>query len=74
MVPNAAFNPGITAMESAIVNWRLRLLQNPDESIVDAVLVEQEGGASQKRCDLLVSLPILAFNPATTGSEAKGLN
>ena len=45
---NAAFNPGITAMESALVNWRLRLLQNPDESIVDAVLVEQEGVSSQK--------------------------
>ena len=34
---NAAFNPGITAMESAIVNWRLRLLQEPDENIVDAI-------------------------------------
>ncbi|MGI9277401.1 MAG: cytidine deaminase [Endozoicomonas sp.] len=45
---NAAFNPGISAMESAIVNWRLRLLENPDESIVDAVLVEQEGVSSQK--------------------------
>lgn len=45
---NAAFNPGITAMESAIVNWRLKLLQDPHEQVVDAVLVEQLGVSSQK--------------------------
>ncbi|WP_062270230.1 cytidine deaminase [Endozoicomonas arenosclerae] len=45
---NAAFNPGVTAMESAAVNWRLALLQNPDDMIEEAVMVEQPTKSSQK--------------------------
>ena len=45
---NAAFNPGITAMESAAVNWRLALLHNPEDTIEEAVMVEQPTKSSQK--------------------------
>ena len=45
---NAAFNPGISAMETAIVNWRLALLDNPEDTIAEAVMVEQDGCSSQR--------------------------
>ncbi|WP_252177661.1 cytidine deaminase [Endozoicomonas sp. 4G] len=45
---NAAFNPGVTAMESAAVNWRLALLNNPEDTIVEAVMVEQPVKSSQR--------------------------
>ena len=45
---NAAFNPGISAMEAAIVNWRLALLRDSGDSIVEAVMVEQAGSSSQR--------------------------
>ena len=50
---NAAFNPGVTAMESALVNWRLALLDNPEDTIEDVVMVEQPIKSSQK--DLAIS-------------------
>ena len=50
---NAAFNPGVTAMEAAVVNWRLALLANPEEKIVEATMVEQPLKSSQK--DLAIS-------------------
>ena len=45
---NAAFNPGISAMESALVNWRMAQLGSPDDSIVAATMVEQKGKSSQR--------------------------
>ena len=45
---NAAFNPGISAMESAIVNWRMAMLANSEETIVAAAMVEQQGTSSQR--------------------------
>ena len=45
---NSAFNPGISAMETAIVNWRLALLDSPEDSITEAVMVEQAGSSSQR--------------------------
>lgn len=49
---NAAFNPGISAMEAAAVNWRLSRLGKPDDApettIIEAVMVEQQGVSSQR--------------------------
>ncbi|UYM18288.1 cytidine deaminase [Endozoicomonas euniceicola] len=45
---NAAFNPGISAMEAAVVNWRMALLAQPEDHIVAAVMVEQQGTSSQR--------------------------
>lgn len=45
---NAAFNPSITAIEAALVNWRLALMTQADDVIVDAVVVEQPTTTSQK--------------------------
>lgn len=45
---NTAFNPGISAMETAIVNWRLALLDNPEDTITEAAMVEQAGSSSQR--------------------------
>ncbi|MCW7555280.1 cytidine deaminase [Endozoicomonas gorgoniicola] len=45
---NAAFNPGISAMEAAVVNWRMALLAQPEDRIVAAVMVEQQGTSSQR--------------------------
>lgn len=49
---NAAFNPGISAMESAAVNWRLARLGKLDGEaevdILEAAMVEQQGASSQK--------------------------
>ncbi|MDD7804570.1 MAG: cytidine deaminase [Endozoicomonas sp. (ex Botrylloides leachii)] len=40
---NAAFNPSMQAVESALVNWRLAALEQPCTKVVDAVLVENNG-------------------------------
>ncbi|MRI33281.1 cytidine deaminase [Endozoicomonas sp. OPT23] len=45
---NAAFNPGATAMESAMVNWRLSLLNSVQDDVVEAVMVEQPAKVTQK--------------------------
>ena len=45
---NAAFNPGISAMEAAVVNWRMALLAQPEDRVVAAVMVEQQGTSSQR--------------------------
>ena len=45
---NAAFNPGISAMEAVVVNWRMSLLAQPEDRIVAAVMVEQQGTSSQR--------------------------
>ncbi|AMO54372.1 cytidine deaminase [Endozoicomonas montiporae] len=45
---NAAFNPGISAMEAAIVNWRMSLLSEPEDQVIAAVMVEQQGTSSQR--------------------------
>lgn len=45
---NAAFNPGISAMEAAIVNWRMAMLGDPEATIVAAAMVEQRGTSSQR--------------------------
>ena len=45
---NAAFNPGISAMEAAIVNWRMAMLAEPEDRVVAAVMVEQWGTSSQR--------------------------
>ena len=45
---NAAFNPGISAMEAAVVNWRMALLAQPEDRVVAAVMVEQQGASSQR--------------------------
>lgn len=45
---NAAFNPGISAMEAAVVNWRMALLAQPEDRVVAAVMVEQQGISSQR--------------------------
>ena len=37
---NAAFNPSMQAVESALVNWRLAALGTPCSDVIDAVLVE----------------------------------
>ncbi len=44
---NAAFNPGATALEAAMVNWRLALLETQQDDIVEAVMVEQPTKVSQ---------------------------
>ena len=45
---NVAFNPGMPALESAMVNWRLANLDAPDTELVDAVLVEKNDVISHK--------------------------
>ena len=47
---NVAFNPGMTAVESAIVNWRLANLATPETPvrITDAVLVEKKAMISHQ--------------------------
>ena len=43
---NAAFNPGLTAIEAALVNLRLNSLDQPHGKITDAVLVEKQAAIS----------------------------
>lgn len=45
---NAAFNPGLTAMEAALVNLRLNHLGKPESRIIDAVMVEKASITSHK--------------------------
>ncbi len=45
---NVAFNPGLTAIEAALVNLRLNGLSKPEGKIVDAVLVEQNVATSHR--------------------------
>ena len=45
---NAAFNPGLTAIEAALVNLRLNSLAMPEATIVDAVMVEKHSPISHK--------------------------
>ncbi|WP_299734594.1 cytidine deaminase [uncultured Endozoicomonas sp.] len=45
---NAAFNPGMIAIESALVNLRLEQLTNPKSKVVDAVLVEMGDSISHQ--------------------------
>lgn len=45
---NAAFNPGMTAVEAALVNLRLSSLAKGQGKIVDAVLVEKQATISHK--------------------------
>ena len=45
---NVAFNPGLTAVESAICNLRLNSLGKPESKIVDAVLVEKSSNTSHR--------------------------
>ncbi len=43
---NAAFNPGLTAIEAALVSLRLNSLGEPHSKIIDAVLVEKQAPVS----------------------------
>ena len=45
---NAAYNPGMTAVEAALVNLRLHHLGKPESRIVDAVMVETASLSSNK--------------------------
>ena len=45
---NAAFNPGLTAIEAVICNLRLNNLGKPESSVIDAVLVEKSANASHR--------------------------
>lgn len=45
---NVAFNPGLTAIEAALVNLRLNSLAKPEATIVDAVMVEKQAPVSHK--------------------------
>ena len=45
---NAAYNPGLTAVEAALVNLRLHHLGKPESRIVDAVMVETASLSSNK--------------------------
>lgn len=45
---NAAFNPGMTALEAALVNLRLNSLGQPHGRIIDAVMVEKKASISHK--------------------------
>ncbi|WP_263081318.1 cytidine deaminase [Endozoicomonas sp. Mp262] len=45
---NAAFNPGMPAIESALVNWRLANLTATETELTDAVLVEKNDVISHK--------------------------
>ena len=45
---NAAYNPGMTAVESALVNLRLHHLGKPESRITDAVMVETSSLSSNK--------------------------
>ena len=45
---NAAFNPGLTAMEAALVNLRLSSLDKPHGKITDVVMVERQAAISHK--------------------------
>ena len=56
---NAAFNPSMQAIESALVNWRLATLETPCPEIIDGLLIEK-GGVVQHR--------------ATTASILAGFN
>lgn len=47
---NAAYNPGLTAVEAALVNLRLHHLGKPESRIVDAVMVETASLSSNKDC------------------------
>ncbi len=53
---NAAFNPGLPAVDAAMCNLRLHNPGKPDNNIVDAVMVEKQSGISHK----LVAESILA--------------
>ena len=45
---NAAFNPGMTAVEAALVNLRLYRLAGAPGKIIDAVLVEKQASISHR--------------------------
>lgn len=45
---NVAFNPGLTAIEAALVNLRLNSLAKPEATIVDAVMVEKQAPISHQ--------------------------
>lgn len=45
---NVAFNPGMTAIEAALVNLRLNSLEQPENKIVDAVMVEKQSPISHQ--------------------------
>ncbi len=45
---NSAFNPGLTAIEAALVNRRLNSLAKPEATIVDAAMVEKQAPISHK--------------------------
>ncbi len=45
---NVAFNPGMPAIESAMVNWRLANLDAPDTELTDAVLIEKNDVISHR--------------------------
>ena len=45
---NAAFNPGLTAIEAALVNLRLDSLDKPHSKVTDVVMVEKQAVISHK--------------------------
>ncbi|MFK0570631.1 cytidine deaminase [Endozoicomonas sp.] len=45
---NVAFNPGMTAIEAALVNLRLISLSRPESRVVDAVMVEKQASISHQ--------------------------
>lgn len=66
---NAAFNPGITALESAMVNWRLANLNTLATGLADAVLVECNQNISHQKLTAMalaeygISLRYIAVQP-----------
>ncbi len=45
---NAAFNPGLTAVEAALINLRLNSLDEPHDKVIDAVMVEKQAPISHQ--------------------------
>ena len=45
---NAAFNPGLTAVEAAMINLRLNSLDEPHSKVIDAVMVEKQAPISHR--------------------------
>ena len=55
---NVAFNPGMIAMESALVNLRLSHFTTPDAKVVDAVLVEKNNTISHESMTAAMVKPL----------------
>ncbi len=53
---NVAFNPGLTALESALINLRLSSLCEPHGQVIDAVMIEKEAAISHQSLTAAITL------------------